>query len=151
MKKIYTLLYLTLFLIACQPKATKELDNSNSESNPIVGTWKLVYSEIRQNDSLEIKDITKSDFIKIINETHFAFFNQNKNSSKGFYGGAGTYKLHDNEYIETLDFIGTESLRGHRFPFTIEIKGDSLIQSGLEEVKEANLKRYIIEKYVRIK
>lgn len=151
MIKRYISLFLLVLVIACQPKERKELPTSNSEKNPIEGTWKLVYGEIRQNDSLEVKDVTKSDFIKIINATHFAFFNQNKNSAEGFYGGAGTYTLNGKEYIETLDFIGTESLRGHVFPFTVEIKGDSLIQSGLEEVKEANIKRYIVEKYIRLK
>ncbi|WP_025667323.1 hypothetical protein [Aquimarina megaterium] len=36
-------------------------------------------------------------------------------------------------------------------PFTIEIKRDSLIQYSIEEIKEANIKKYIVEKYIKIK
>jgi len=151
MKKSYFFAIVVLLLFSCKPKNAKEEKKSVPEQSPIVGTWKLVYGEIRENDSLDVKDLSKSDFIKIINDTHFAFFNQNKNNSEGFYGGAGTYELKGTDYIETLDFIETESYRGHRFPFTVEIKGDSLIQFGIEEIKEENIKRHIVEKYIRIK
>lgn len=117
----------------------------------IEGTWKLFYGSIEENDTLEIRDVSKSDFIKIINNSHFAFFNQVKGSSKSFYGGAGTYVLNNGSYEESLDFIKNTDIRSHKFPFTIEIKGDTLIQYGHEKVKAANIDRYIIEKYVRIK
>ncbi len=48
--------------------------------------------------------------------------------------------LDGDKYVEILDYIKNKNIRGHRFPFTIQIKGDSLIQNGLEEVKEANIK-----------
>lgn len=119
--------------------------------NKIVGTWELIYAETIENDSLEIKDLSNTRFIKIINNSHFSFFNQDKNSSEEFYGGAGTYSLINNNYIETLHFTPTDALRNHRFPFRVEFKGDTLIQSGLEEVEAAGLKRNIVEKYIRFK
>ena len=147
--KLFTFLsFLMLVFYSCCNENPGTIDNA--EGNNLIGTWKLIYGEIQENDSIDIKDVTKSDFIKIINSTHFAFFNQEHGNEEGFYGGAGSYKLEGNQYTETLDFFGAEVYRGQSFEFTIEIKGDTLIQSGLEEVKEANIKRYITEKYIRV-
>lgn len=77
----------------------------------------MVYGEIRENDSIQIKDLEESDFIKIINNSHLAFFNLNKNNEEGFYEGAGTYTLDGDKYIEVLDYIKSKNIRGHCFPF----------------------------------
>lgn len=150
MNKIALLSIVTLMLGSCIESNKETSENITTTTNEIIGTWKLVYGEIREDDSLEIKDMSKSEFIKIINKDHFAFFNQNHTDSKAFYGGGGTYTLEGNNYTETLDFTSADAVRGHSFPFTVEFKGDTLIQFGLEEVKEANIKRNIIEKYVRL-
>jgi hypothetical protein len=149
MKKQITLLAVIAFLISCNPK--KEVVQIVAADKKIEGTWKLFYGEVKENDSVQVKDISNTDFIKIINKTHFAFFNQPKGTSEGFYGGGGTYSLEGSAYVEKLNYISVDNIRGHEFPFTIEIKGDTLIQYGLEEIKEANIKRDIIEKYIRIK
>lgn len=143
MKVLFITVVLASSLFSCANKDTHI-------QNKMVGTWELVYAETIENDSLEIKDLTNTRFIKIINNSHFSFFNQEKNSSKDFYGGAGTYTLNGSDYVETLHFTSTEALRNHRFPFKVEFKGDTLIQSGLEEVKAAGLKRNITEKYIKI-
>ncbi|MDT0552545.1 hypothetical protein [Urechidicola vernalis] len=143
MKKLYLLMVIAMTIISCA-------HNENSTAS-IKGTWKLFYGSIEENDSLQIKDISKSDFIKIINASHFSFFNQVKGTSESFYGGAGTYTLNGNDYVESLNYIGSTDLRGHKFPFKIELKGDTLIQYGHEKVEAANIDRYIVEKYVRIK
>ncbi|SKB35411.1 hypothetical protein SAMN05660776_0655 [Salegentibacter holothuriorum] len=137
-----------IFLISCK-KDEKQIENV-SEISPIVGTWKLVYGETREEDSVTVKDLSNSEFIKIINETHFAFVNQSKLDNESFYSGAGTYTLDGNKYVEQLDYIKFSDIRGHSFPFTVEFRGDSLIQFGLEEIKDANIKRHIVEKYIRI-
>ncbi len=147
MKKITILSILTLMFGSCDAEKT---NSSSKDVSELIGTWKMIYGEIRENDSLEIKDLTTADFVKIINKNHFAFFNQDHSDINGFYAGGGTYTLKGNTYIETLNYTSVEVIRGHSFPFTIEIKGDTLIQFGLEEVKEANIKRNIIEKYIRI-
>jgi len=137
---------LIIVLSNCTNKTT-----INEPSSKIEGTWKLFYAEIYENDSLKIKDLTKTSFIKIINKTHFAFFNQENIGSKKIYGGGGTYTLNGENYVETLSFTSIESIKNHQFPFTVEIKGDTLIQSGVEEVKSAGIKRKIVEKYIKIK
>ena len=136
-------------LLSCGEKKQSVIGRETNDMHSLVGSWKMIYADILENDSLQIKDITASDFIKIINKDHFAFFNQPKCNAEGFYGGGGRYSLKGDQYIETLEYIGVENLRGHDFSFTIELKGDTLIQYGLEEIKKANIERYITEKYIR--
>lgn len=147
MKQIIIFVIFLITMVSCKKGVVLKVGD---ESNKIIGTWKLVYGEIKENDSVKVKDLSNTEFIKIINDSHFAFFNQKIDDDEGFYGGAGTYVLKDSIYIEKLDFIGVKSIRGHEFSFIIEFSGDTLIQYGLEEVKEANIKRYIIEKYIKI-
>lgn len=141
--KIRLLIVLVLCVWNCK--------NTQSDSlrEEIIGSWEMVYAEIYENDSLKIKDLSKSNFIKIINKSHFSFFNQDHIANKS-YGGAGTFILKGHKYIETLTFTSAEAIKNHKFPFTVKIKGDTLIQSGLEEVKKAGIKREIIEKYIKI-
>ena len=148
-----TLLLIVTFLTLNSCSGDKKIDNTTdtNEENLIEGSWKLVYAHIEENDSIQVKDLDKTDFIKIINTDHFAFFNQDKGSSENFVAGGGTYTFDGNDYIETLDFISAVDYRGNVFPFKAEIKGDSLIQQGHEKIEEAGLDRYIVEKYIRIK
>lgn len=152
MKNRILILLVVAIGLSCKDKsATPSQSVDTVESNQtIVGTWKLVYGEIREKDSVQIKDLSEADFIKIINGDHFAFFNQPKDGGEGFYGGGGTYKLHGNDYTEVLEYVAVDAVRGHEFPFNIEIKGDTLIQSGVEDVPEAGIKRHIVEKYIKI-
>ena len=151
MKNTFILFTFVLAFVACQQKneSTKVLEPK--PVNKIIGTWKMVYADIQEVDSLQIKDLSKSEFVKIINKTHFSFFNQGYTDPSLFYGGGGTYKLENNTYTEKLHFTSVDAIRDHEFPFTIEFKKDTLIQYGLEEVESANTKRYILEKYIRIK
>ena len=149
MKTILHLLFALFLLNSCdkiaQPEDVSNIDNkaegkSSSDLSEISveGSWKLIYADIRENDSLMVKDLSQTDFIKIINKTHFAFFNQEKGSAENFMSGAGSYTFNGTDY------------RGHEFPFKVEIIGDSLIQQGHEKIEEAGLDRYILEKYIRI-
>lgn len=149
MKNIIQLILVTILLVSCNNLDKK--DKKEAIKINIQGTWKLVYGEVKENDSIKVKDLSKADFIKIINKSHFAFFNQPKETAAGFYGGGGSYTLEGNNYKETLNYISVDAIRGHVFPFTVKITGDTLIQYGLEEVKEAGIHRDIIEKYIRIK
>ena len=46
--------------------------------------------------------------------------------------------------------VAEEINKNHQFPFLIELKGDTLIQSGIEKVEAAGISRKIIEKYLKI-
>ena len=135
-------------LTNCSDKkaSTKNIPHDNA----LIGTWKMVYAQTKDKDSVQVKDLSDTKFIKIITPTHFVFFNQDKYSTDNFYAGAGTYELNGNNYVETLNYTAVEELRNHQFPFLIQIKQDTLIQSGIEEVKVAGIKREIIENYVKI-
>ena len=148
MKIIFSILIVATVLISCNCK--ENITATTISEKSIEGTWKLFYGSIEQKDSLNIRDVSKSDFIKIINNSHFAFFNQVEGSSENFYGGAGTYTLIGDKYEESLNYIGNTDIRGHKFPFTIELKGDTLIQYGHEKLEAANIDRFIVEKYYRI-
>jgi len=119
-------------------------------SSPILGTWKLIYGEITTEDSTEVKDLSNTTFIKIFNEDHFAFFNQNEKTAEGFYGGGGTYVFDGRTHTEKLDYSAIKEIRGKEFVFEVEFNGDTLIQKGLEDVPEIGLKHYIKEKYIKI-
>lgn len=119
--------------------------------NPLQGTWKMVYAETLENDTIKIKDFSNTEFIKIINSNHFAFFNQEIGSTHNFYGGAGTYILDGSSYTETLSYTSVEAIKNHKFSFNVEFKGDTLIQSGIEKIAKAGIDRKITEKYIKIK
>jgi len=140
--KHFFYLIIMLLIVAC--------DRPGNCDKTIQGTWSLIYSDITEQDSTVVKDLSNTNFIKIINQDHFAFFNQVTDSEDGYYGGAGTYVFDGNKYSETLSFIKSAEWRNHTFDFTIELKGDTLIQQGLEEIEGTGVKRYIVEKYIRI-
>jgi|TARA_B110000116_G_C16480058_1_gene422031 hypothetical protein len=110
----------------------------------------MISAESLENGTLKLKNLSNTSFNKVINESHFSFFNQVKNSSENYYSGAGTYLLKGNNYTETLEYTSLKSIRNHPFYFQIELKGDTLIQSGIEKIEVANIHRKIIEKYIKI-
>lgn len=137
--RVITLIVLSIVYTSC-----------NNRTQAIEGTWEMVYAETIENDSIKIKNLANTRFIKIINQDHFAFFNQQSGINENFYGGAGTYSLKGKTYIETLEFTSVKAIKNHAFSFNIELKGDSLIQTGLEQIKEAGINRQITEKYIKI-
>jgi hypothetical protein len=145
MKNLISLLIIVFVLIGCNQKKASKI------SLNIEGTWQMMCAEIVENDSLKLKDLSKTNFIKIINETHFSFFNQDKNGVNNFYSGAGTYELKENNYTEKLEFTTVEAIKNHQFSFLVKIKGDTLIQSGIEKVEAAGINRKIVEKYIKLK
>ena len=138
-------LLITLFIFAsCHQKSASKsyLD--------IEGTWKMISAETIENDSIKLKDVSNTTFIKIINKSHFSFFNQHKTGTENFYSGAGIYHLKGNKYTETLEFTTVKEIRNHQFSFQLEIIGDTLIQSGIEKVAAAGINREIVEKYIKL-
>ena len=142
MKRI--VFFLIIIIIICS-KRTPLITN-----NKIEGTWEMVYAEIIENDSLKLKDLSNTSFIKIINKSHFSFFNQENSGTKNYYSGAGSYILKDGNYTETLNFTTVEAIKKHQFSFKTVVKGDTLIQSGIEKVAAAGINRYILEKYIKL-
>ncbi len=99
------------------------------------------------------------EMIKMITPTHFAFFlhdlNQGKDSSNiAYMSGGGTVTFKDGQYTENLNFCTAREWENHSFSFKLELKGDTLIQQGIEELKELGLGEenlLLIEKYIKVK
>lgn len=148
MTKIKILLLL-LIAVACTAKVSNE--------RQITGTWKLISGTLIEKGDTTITDYTKDlSFIKVINDTHFSFLLHDitggKDSTTATYSsGGGKYDLADNKYTEHLEYCSDRQWEGHDFSFTLTIKGDTLVQQGVEEVESADVNRLNIEKYVRLK
>ena len=53
--------------------------------------------------------------------------------------------------MEKLEYCSDRNWEGHDFNFTIEIKNDTLIQTGMEKIDSIGVNRLNIEKYFRLK
>lgn len=148
MKSNLLFFFVLQFLFSCK----KEIENKNQ----LIGTWQLVSGTLIEKGDTTITDyISKISFIKIINDTHFAFIqhdlNKGKDSSAVFGAGGGKYTLKDRLYKEQLEYCNAREWEGNDFDFVITIKNDTLIQKGIERVESAGVYRINIEKYVRMK
>jgi hypothetical protein len=153
-KTIAGTFFIMLSLLSCGEKTNT--DAKKDDQLPITGTWKLITGTLIEKGDTTITDYTKNtSFIKIINDTHFAFLqhdlNKGKDSTAAFSSGGGTYSLKDSTYSEHLEYCTAREWEGSDFPFTIEIKNDTLVQRGVEKVVSAGVDRLNIEKYVRVK
>lgn len=111
----------------------------------------MVRGTIVENGKTTITDYTKNQsFIKIINQTHFSFMlhDLRKDSARLFSAGGGRYEFKGKEYIEHLEYCSDRNWEDQDFHFTINISGDTLIQTGLEKIDE--IERLNTEKYVRV-
>ncbi len=154
MKIGFVLMVSTALLISCTK--SNEMDTSNSKQIPIVGTWKLISGTLIEKGDTTITDYSKNvSFIKVINDSHFAFLHHDltkgKDTTSVFSAGGGSYTLKNNQYTERLEYCSDRNWEGHDFNFTIEIKNDTLIQTGMEKIDSIGVNRLNIEKYFRLK
>lgn len=155
MKEHYVLFAIVILIVSCSEKAQDDPETSATTS--IKGTWKLLTGTIIEKGDTTITDYTKNkSFIKIINDSHFAFLlhdlSKGKDSlSAEFSAGGGSYSLTGNNYTEHLEYCNAREWEGHDFSFTITISGDTLIQSGVEKIEAQGINRINTEKYLRIK
>ena len=123
---------------------------------PLMGTWQLIAGTVIQKNDTTVTDYTKKlSFIKIINNTHFAFLQHDLAKGKdsataSFVAGGGRYTLSDSNYTEHLEYCNDRIWEGNDFTFTITIKNDTLIQRGIEKIDSAGINRINIEKYKRV-
>ncbi len=141
-------------LLSCGSENGNE--SKSSTLLPIEGTWQLMTGTLIEKGDTVVTDYTKNtSFIKIINGSHFAFLqhdlHKGKDSAAVFVAGGGSYSLKDSLYTEHLAYCSAREWENNDFPFTIDIKNDTLIQRGVEKVESAGVNRINIEKYVRIK
>jgi hypothetical protein len=140
-------------LLSCGSNADRT--KSNQLSSQVTGTWKLISGTLIRNGVTTVTDYTKNvSFIKIINNTHFAFLqhdlNKGKDSLAVFVAGGGSYSLADTIYTEHLEYCSDRVWEGNDFSFVITVKNDTLTQTGIEKVKEAGVDQVNKEVYVRM-
>ncbi|WP_422361862.1 hypothetical protein [Reichenbachiella sp.] len=147
MKSYWISLLLLPVILGCQPKVEQ------SKKKPLEGTWELIAVINKENGETFNTYVEGRRMIKIITPTHFSFvnhdLNQGKDSTAFFAAGAGRYKLEGDNYQEQLEFCTARGWEGHVFDFKVQIKGDTLIQQGVEKSEELGVDRYILETYVR--
>ena len=127
-----------------------------SSRNEIAGKWRLISGTLIEKGDTAVTDYTKNmSFIKIINDTHFAFLQHDlkkgEDSSAVFVAGGGRYSLNDSLYTEHLEYCSAREWEGNDFKFTISINDDTLIQTGTEIIENLGINRVNIEKYARVK
>ncbi len=149
-KSVYLLISIATTLAAC----ARKVDDKSPLS--VVGTWQLIRATVVEKGNTTVTDYTKNtSFIKIINNTHFAFLQHDltrgTDSMAIFTAGGGTYSLTDSVYAEHLTYCSDRNWEGTDFSFTIRLKNDTLTQSGVETVKQAGVNRINTETYVRVK
>lgn len=155
MQKHYVLFAIVTLIVSCSEKAKN--DPGISTTTAIEGTWKLLTGTIIEKGDTTITDYTKNkSFIKVINDSHFAFLlhdlSKGKDSSSAaFSAGGGSYSLTGNKYTEHLEYCNAREWEGHDFSFTITFSGDTLIQSGIEKIEAEGIDRINTEKYIRVK
>jgi hypothetical protein len=163
MNKLCGFISMIMLLLSCGTTSTQEAaatDSSATSSNAgtpslIEGTWKLVSATTIIKQDTTVTDYTKGqEMIKVINGSHFAFLRHDMNQGKDtaiFGAGGGTYTLSGDNYTELLQYCNERGWEGHTFSFTVSIKEDTLLQTGVENLPKEGVDQYIIEKYVRIK
>jgi hypothetical protein len=147
--------FVSAALISCG--AENGENGSKAAPKPIIGTWQLLNATLIEHGDTTVTDYTKGiSFIKIINDTHFAFLQHDLNKGKDsaaavFVAGGGSYSFKDSLYTEHLQYCSAREWEGNDFTFTITINKDTLIQHGIEKVESAGVNRINIEKYVKVK
>ena len=151
MKKIFLIIIFPMIITACteSPKEDPKIANEVS----LKGTWKLLTATIIEKGDTTVTDYTKDrSFIKIINDSHFAFLNHTlRKDTTDFSAGGGAYSLKGNNYTERLEYCSAKEWEGHDFPLTVTITGDTLVQSGVEKIEAQGINRINIEKYIRVR
>lgn len=151
-KKIFLGLVVLMYM-ACSrdPKTAKRAE---LESSPIEGTWKLTSAVNIMNGDSSVTDYSLDvEGIKIINRSHFAFFQHDlsmgKDSVPVYSSGGGKYLLEGDRYTEYLEYCNAREWENHKFEFTVEVNNDTLIQTGIEKIPSLDVDRVIIETYVK--
>jgi len=154
MKTGFSLIIMVSIMVSC----TGNHQSLEQKHPPISinGTWKLISGTTIQNGDTTVTYYTKNlSFIKIINDSHFAFLNHDltkgKDSTAAFSAGGGRYTLKDNLYTEHLEYCSDRQWEANDFTFSVSVKNDTLIQQGIEKVENAGINQINTEKYIRLK
>ncbi|MGE8427444.1 MAG: hypothetical protein ACN6O7_06190 [Sphingobacterium sp.] len=143
-------------VFSCKNNAEKK-DADAVKSTSLAGTYKLIESKtIKGKDTVTaFTDTSKTEMFKMFNDDHFSFFNHDKEKGKGkeplFVAGGGTYSFDGVNYQERLQYCSMRDWESNKFDFKLTLKGDTLIQTGEENLPELGVKHTIVETYLKVK
>ena len=147
--------FVAILLFVCMISWNEKPQNSlvTTTAIPIFGTWKLLTGTLIEKGDTSVTDYTKDrSFIKIINDSHFAFLQHSlRQDTTDFSAGGGSYTLSGNNYTEHLEYCSAKEWEGHDFTFTVTISNDTLVQTGVEKIEAQGIDRINTEKYIRYK
>ena len=154
MKSKIAILLISSILMACSNSSTKKA--GETKVNPLVGTWKMFSSTLIEKGDTTNTEFSKDlSFIKIINDSHFAFMQHDlkkgKDTAAVYSSGGGTYTYDGTTYAEHLEYCSAREWEGHDFKFTMTLNGDTLIQKGTEIIESEGINRENTERYVKLK
>ena len=140
-----------MIIAACTERPKKNPQIADEVS--LKGTWKLLTGTLIEKGDTVVTDYTTNrSFIKIINDSHFAFLSHTlRKDTTDFSAGGGSYTLIGNNYTEHLEYCNAKEWEGHDFSFTVTITGDTLVQTGVEKIEAQGIDRINTEKYIRYK
>ncbi|MNK14109.1 hypothetical protein D3C87_322050 [compost metagenome] len=147
----------TSCLVFSCKNTTEKKDVDAVKSTSLAGTYKLIESKtIKGKDTVTaFTDTSKTEMFKMFNDDHFSFFNHDKEKGKGkeplFVAGGGTYSFDGVNYQERLQYCSMRDWESNKFDFKLTLKGDTLIQTGEENLPELGVKHTIVETYLKIK
>jgi hypothetical protein len=150
--KIHALIFLAVATCTSCTRTTVTV----TQSSPINGTWRMFAAKmIKGKDTTITFPVEGQEMIKILNNTHFAFFKHDlqhgKDSTKAVYDtGSGTYTLDGETYTEHLTYCNYREWEDKDFTFNLQVKKDTLIQKGIEKIEGLQVNQEIIEMYVRV-
>jgi hypothetical protein len=150
-KEVFATLIVLVTIAGCTERSKDDPKIAGPVS--LAGSWKLLTGTIIEKGDTTVTDYTKDrSFIKIINDSHFAFLNHTlRKDTTDFSAGGGTYTLNGNSYTEHLEYCTAKEWEGHDFTFTVTIANDTLIQTGFEKIEAQGIDRKNTEKYIRYK
>jgi len=153
MKQAIPFMIFSILIFSCNSYTSTQTNNENQLL--LQGTWQLISGTLIEKGDTTFTDYTRDrEMIKIINADHFAFLQHDYSKGKdsvAYYAGGGRYTLAGDQYTEHLDYFSDKKWEGNKFDFTISIKNDTLVQTGIEKVDSAGINRLNIERYKRIR
>jgi len=121
---------LTLLLVNCGglEKSSETKKGSPQLADELKGAWLYVSKKGEEPGG----DIT-GNRIKFLADKHWNITQSDPNTGVTVFHHGGTYKLNGDEYSETITYANpnTGSMIGQNFTFKMEVKGDTLIQTGV--------------------
>ncbi|MDP4271083.1 MAG: hypothetical protein Q8909_13305 [Bacteroidota bacterium] len=144
--------FITLLIIAI----TVTLSFGKQKAVPLEGTWQMVHAQYYHLDSLMFQfSVKDGDFQwKVFSKGYFVAVNQSVYNGKTQNGGiCGKYELKGSNLVEILDDHYPDAIKyfSKKPEYTVQIKGDTLIQTGPYDEKGRMIYFHFVEKYVRAK